>query len=123
MSLTISKQHDVTVVAFGSDYKHIGEDRIPDVESVVFEVAETADPPLVVVDLSQTSLFSSAFLASLIRIWCRLHSRDGGTFAVSGLAPRCERMVQVACLDQFFGTFESKDEAVGALCGLCNSRR
>ena len=115
MGAEISKQGDVTVVTLGTEYENLNEDVLDGVQGVILDVTRTADPPLVVIDLSNTIFFGSAFLALLFRGWHRIGEREGGRFAISGLTPDCAEVLSVTHLDQLWDVYPSRDEAVNAL--------
>ncbi len=86
---TVTKQEGVTVVALGPEYDTLDEDLLDGVLQVLLDVARNADPPLVVLDLSHTRFFGTAFIEVIFRAWTRLNSRQGGRFCISGLTSYC----------------------------------
>ncbi len=113
--LTVSKRDDVTVIALGPDREHIDEDRITNLQEVILEAIQTADPPLVVIDLPHTNSFTSSFIVLLLHVWSRLKIREGRRFAISGLTAHCQEVIQRVQLHRFCDIFESQDEAVRVL--------
>ena len=113
MSLFISKKDDVTVIALGSGYEYIDQDTISGLEAKLLELSRSVDPPLIVVDLSQTSFFASSFLALLVRVWQEIKPR-GGQLAVTGLTPHCAEVFEHKGFSRIWATFPSEDEAVRA---------
>ena len=111
-TVDISKQDDVTVVALGPEYENLDEERLYGLTDVLLDVAQNVEPPLVVVDLSHTTFFGTAFLGILFRMRNRLKSREGGRFAVSGLTPHCAKVVKVSHLDSVWNTFDARDDAI-----------
>lgn len=114
-SPNISQQDGVTIVALGVGYENLDENDLDDIKEVLLSVANTADPPLVVLDLAQTKFFGSAFIELLFRSWNRLNSRNGGRFAISGLTPYCQEVVEVTHLDRLWEVHKSSSDAVAAL--------
>lgn len=113
----ITKQNRVTVIALGPEYDSLDEHGLDDLKDVMLDVSQTADPPLVVLDLSHTKFFGSAFIEILFRTWNRLNARDGGRFAISGLTEYCREVIEVTHLNRLWEFFDTCDEAVTALAG------
>lgn len=65
MRLEISKRDSVTVIAPGPEYQNLDEKRLENLTDVLLEVSQTADAPLVVIDLSHAFFFGTLFLAIL----------------------------------------------------------
>ena len=98
----IVKEGQVTVVALGPEYENLDEPRLDALTDVLLQVAETASPPIVVLDLSHTSFFGSAFIEVIFRMWNRL-------------SEYCTEVLEVTHLDQLWETFDTRDAAIKAL--------
>ena len=96
---TETTPNGVTVVALGAEYENLNEPVLAELEASLLETADSIDPPLLVLDLSHTRFFGSAFLEVLFRVWTRLKKRDGGRFALSGLTDYCAEVVETTHLD------------------------
>lgn len=105
----------VTIVALGPQFENLDEWILDGVRDTLLIVSQKADPPLVVLDLSHTKFFGSAFIEVLFRLWNRLNSREGGKFAISGLTPYCAEVLAITHLDTLWRTFGHPDEAARAL--------
>ena len=106
----------VTVIALGPAYKVVDE-HVLDTglgESLI-ELADDADPPLVVLDLSNTQFFGSSFIEVLFRLWTRLQARGGGRFAICGLTPHCLDVLKITHLDTLWRLTATREEAVRAI--------
>ena len=110
----ILQQNGVTIVALGSKYQKIGEDVVSTIGDILLEAAQ-ADPPLVIVDLSQTEFFSSSFIELLFRVWNGIHPQEGVRFALCGLTPYCAEILSVTNLDTLWEVYETREAAVEAL--------
>jgi anti-anti-sigma factor len=108
----VTRRDDVTVIALGRDYENLDEHRLEEVSLVIFETAQNADPPLVVLDLSHTKFFGSAFIEIMFRAWNRLNARPGGSFAISGLTPYCAEVIETTHLDRLWPVFKTDEEAI-----------
>jgi anti-sigma B factor antagonist len=111
----ISQDQGVTVIALGPEYENLDEHVLEDLQRLLVETARNADPPWVVLDLSHTLFFGSAFLEIIFQAWNRLKSREGGQFAISGLTPYCAEILEVTHLDRLWRIYGTRDEAVNAL--------
>jgi anti-sigma B factor antagonist len=110
----VEKQDDVTVIRLGPEYENLDETVLDELRAVILDVAETASPPKVVLDLSHTKFFGSSFIEIMFRAWNRLNAR-GGTFALSGLTTYCAEIVEITHLDRLWGVHSDRDAAVAAL--------
>ena len=111
----VEQRTGVTVVVLGPEFETVDEAVLKDASSVILDVAQSANPPLVVVDLSHTKFFGSAFIETLFRAWNRLNSEEGGRFCISGLTPYCREVIEVTHLDRLWTLSETVDEAVATL--------
>ena len=76
--------------------------------------AERADPPRLVVDLSQTEYIGSDFLELLVRAWRRLKDRDG-IMALCDMRPFCLEVLENTRLSSLWPAYATREEAVAAL--------
>ena len=111
----VEQRDGVTVVLLGPGFENVDETVLDDASSVILDVAQNANPPLVVVDLSHTKFFGSAFIETLFRAWNRLNAEEGGRFCISGLTPYCREVIEVTHLDRLWTLSETVDEAVATL--------
>jgi anti-sigma B factor antagonist len=111
----ITVEDGVTIVALGPEYENLDEHGLDDLRETLLEVASSADPPLVVLDLSQTKFFGSAFIEVLFRTCHRLNGRDGGRFCISGLTPYCAEVISITHLDRLWQVAGSREKAVKAV--------
>jgi len=113
----VSQQDGVTIISLGAEYENLDESVLNELKDVLLNVAETADPATVVLDLSETKFFCSAFIEVMFRIWNRLNRREGGRFCISGLTGHCQEVLAVTHLDRLWEIFPTREEAVRALSG------
>jgi anti-anti-sigma factor len=107
-------QNGVTVVSLGSAYENLDETHLDYLRETLMGFAEAADPPLLILDLSQTKFFGSAFIELLFRLSNRLKAR-GGKFAISGLTSYCAEVLSITHLDKLWPIFPASEAAVKAL--------
>ena len=111
----ISTQNGITIISLGPEYENLDEPGLEGLKDMVLDVARSADPPLVILDLSHTKFFGSAFIEILFRTWNRLKGRDGGLLCISGLTPYCKEVIEVTHLNELWKIFDTLEEAVAAL--------
>lgn len=111
--IQITIQDDVTVVRFGEEFESLYESVLTEI-SAVRDLADSASPPLVVIDLSHTKYFGSAFIGFLITM-SKVLSDRGGRLALSGLTPFAQMALETTKSDSLLGIFETVDAAVADL--------
>jgi anti-anti-sigma factor len=112
---SISKESGVTVIQLGPEYENLDDRLLEGLRSAALEISKGADPPWVVIDLSNTKFFGSAFIEILFRLWNRMNARPGGQFAISGLTPYCAEVLKITHLDALWKIFPTRAAAVQAL--------
>ena len=109
-----TEQHDgVTVLDYGPGPHTFHEAEIADLTEPML-AACNAEPPKVVVDLSEVEFFGSSFIELLFRLWKRLSDRSGD-FALAGVSSYCQEVLDVTNLDKLWKSYETVDEAVAAM--------
>ncbi len=106
---------EVTVVAFGPNFESLDTNKVYRVEELLFDLAKTSDPPLLVVDLVHTKFLSSACINALVQMSRRIRVRKGGRLAVTGLTPYCLEVLKTTRIELLMEIFRSIAEAVEAL--------
>jgi len=112
--IDVSIDRGVSVVRLGSEFDSLYESELVKLQSVR-DLADTATPPIMLIDLSNTKYFGSAFIGFLIAIANRLKERGDGRLGICGLAPFARMALEKTKSDTILGLFESDDEAVAAL--------
>lgn len=106
----------VTVIVLGPAFQVVDEHVLDGgLGGAMMEIAEDANPPLVVLDLSHTRFFGSSFIEILFRLWTQLQARPGGNFAICGLTPHCLDVLKITHLDTLWRLFPDRGEAVRSL--------
>jgi len=111
---SVTKVDSVTIITLGSRFENIDEIIIDELRDFVLEASAAADPPKVLIDLSQTTFFGSSFIELLFRVWNRMNSLEGGRFVISGLTTYCQEVLEVTHLDQLWNIFPTKEEALAS---------
>lgn len=111
----VEVQDGVTVISLGPEYENLDEHLLEQVSVAILKATSEADPPLVVLDLSHTQFFGSAFIEILFRAWNRVQSKTGGRFVISGLTSYCLDVIQITHLDQLWDVYTTRAEAIAAI--------
>ncbi|PHR95338.1 MAG: hypothetical protein COA78_30365 [Blastopirellula sp.] len=72
---------------------------------------KTADPPLVVLDLTNVKYINSFFIRLLIRTWKLIKKRDG-QFVIAGMSPESLEMLQQMKIDSLWKQYPTRDLAI-----------
>ncbi len=106
-------QDGVAVLQFGPGPHTFHESQIAEISEPML-AASQAEPPRLVVDLSQVEFFGSSFIELLFRLWKRLTDRHG-RFVLAGVSPYCQEVLSVTNLDRLWQSYGTCEEAVAAL--------
>lgn len=102
---------EVTVIQLGPEYENLNEPLLMKLQPMILEAVDQASPPYVVMDLSHTKFFGSAFIELLFLAWKRLKAR-GGNFALAGVTKYCLEVIEITHLDQLWPVCPTRDEAL-----------
>jgi len=112
--LEVKKQAGVTVVVLGEEYDNLDEPTLNAAAEELLEIARTANPPRIVIDMHRTKFFGSSFLGTLFRMWRRLTTRQG-KMAVCGATGVCAEVLNVTQVERLWNLYDSRDAAVEAI--------
>lgn len=106
----------VQVAVLGQEYDNLDTPAIETAAKQLLELAQSADPPLVVVDMRHTKFFGSAFLGVLFRMWRRLTSR-GGRLVTCNASGICAQVLNVTQVEKLWPLFSSREAAIRSVKG------
>jgi anti-anti-sigma factor len=112
--IDVLTQNSVTVVVLGSEYDNLDEVQLEATSARLLQISQEINPPLMLVDMSRTQFFGSAFLGALFRVWNRLKAR-GGKLAISHATGICADVLHVTHVHKLWQMYDSNDEAVDSL--------
>lgn len=112
--LNVVKNGEVTVVVFGSGQRHLSELGLEPIQTQLVSVAETANPPRLVLDMAATEFFGSSFIEVLFKVWRCLNAQPNAKFAISGLQEHCREVLEITHLDKLWPLLATREEAVTA---------
>lgn len=111
----VTVKDGVTVVSLvGPEYENLDERLLEGIRKSLLDIAQSTTPPLMVLDLSHTKFFGSAFIEILFRVANRIKNR-GGKFALSGLTEYCAEVIHVTHLDSLWPVVSESSAAVAKL--------
>ena len=111
----VAVQDGVTVVSLvGAEYENLDERLLDGIRAALLDIAQSTNPPLMVLDLSHTKFFGSAFIEILFRVANRMKNR-GGKFALCGLTQYCAEVIHITHLDSLWPVLPESSAAVAKL--------
>lgn len=113
---TVSQERNVTIVKVVQQCGSIDDVTTEKMAVLLSTCAELAEPPLMVIDFSDTNFFGAAFVGTLVRTLKRLKAR-GGRLGFCNLAPMCSHVLRLVRLDAHFEVFFTRQEAIDAFAG------
>ena len=112
--IEVVEQDGATIAVLGTEYDNLDTDQLTAASAQLLKLAKDADPPNLVIDLSRTRYFASAFLGVLFRVWNRLKQR-GGSMAMCGASDMCAEVLKVTNVEKLWGIYEERADAVSAV--------
>jgi len=112
--IEIRDENGTTIAILGVEYDNLTDGTLTAASETLLSVASSIDPPKLILDLSQTRFFASAFLGILFRVWNRLSHR-GGTMAMCCASDVCADVLRVTNVEKLWGIYETRQEAIDAL--------
>ena len=73
----VIQQGGVTIIETGPSYSSLDYGALEGLGEVLLSEAAYADPPRLILDMSQTTFVSSSFIELLVRAWKRIKQRQG----------------------------------------------
>ncbi len=110
----VLRQSEITLVEMDAEYDALGGETLRTLTELLLELAETADPPIVLLDMTDTRYIGSSFLETLFRAWRRLSARQG-QLALCGVQPFCGEVFKVTGLQNLWPMYATRDEGLAAL--------
>lgn len=105
---------DVTVVVFGPQHRQLDEVGLEEISRQLVDIAQSASPPRLVIDMAVTEFFGSSFIEVLFRVWKKLNTQPNAKFAISGLQPYCREVLEITHLDRLWPMYATREEALAA---------
>jgi anti-sigma B factor antagonist len=103
----------VTIVRLDPDFASVYEGELKELAGIL-DLTVSIEPARLVLDLSGTQYFGSAFIGFLIAVSSRMNARPGGRFAIGGASGFARVALASTKSDQLIEVFDSVNEAVAA---------
>jgi anti-anti-sigma factor len=104
-------QDGVTVIVLNENYDNLDDARLKADSDFLLDAAHSVEPPLLVLDMSNTKFFASEFLGRLFRVWQRLKKRQG-KLAVCAASELCGEILSATRVDTIWTITKTRDEAI-----------
>lgn len=112
---TYERRGTVTCVRLGREFESLDETSLDEIREDMLDKAYKADPPRVLIDLSNVKFFGSSFIEVLFRIWNKVSKIEKGRFGICGLSAYCTEVLQITQLDTLWQLYPTFDEAVASM--------
>jgi anti-sigma B factor antagonist len=104
----------VTIAEADSDYDSLAVGQLEELSTLLLDAAREADPPIILLDLSETQYIGSSFLGVVMRAWKRLRDRHG-RLAVCNVNDVCGDVLRASKLDTIWEVFADRATALEEL--------
>ncbi|HVW39699.1 MAG TPA: STAS domain-containing protein [Pirellulales bacterium] len=110
----VSQVDGVTIFSVDREYDSLDDRKVAEFSAQLTAAIEPANPPLLLLDLSDTTFIGSSFLGVLVRAWKRIRERNGrmGLCCVNEI---CSEVLHASKLDTIWAIYPTRDAAVRAL--------
>lgn len=113
-NLRIERDGNITIVVPGEEYENLNEHLLQAASKHLLDLAQTIDPPILLIDLRDTRFFGSSFLGTFFRTWRRLSAR-GGRLAMCSPQEVCADVLRVTQVDRLWPIYVERQDALAAL--------
>lgn len=110
----VSQLDGVTIFSVDREYDSLDEGNVSEFSAQLAAAIEPANPPLLLLDLSDTTFIGSSFLGVLVRVWKRIRERNG-RMALSCVNEICSEVLHASKLDTIWDIYSTREAAVRAL--------
>ena len=115
----VLRQNSVTIIRLGEDYASLYENMLENL-SFIQQLAQSATPPYIVVDLRHVKFIGSAFLGLMVTTYKTTTARESGRFALCGLNTFCQTAISISKLEKLIEIFDTAEDAVRAFTADLN---
>jgi anti-anti-sigma factor len=110
----VSQVDGVTIFSVDREYDSLDDRKVSEFSSQLTGAVEQVDPPVLLLDLSETTFIGSSFLGVLVRAWKRIRERNG-RMALCHVNELCSEVLHASKLDTIWDIYPARDAAVRAL--------
>lgn len=112
--IQMTQRNGVTVATPGSQFGSVYEGSLPELAPLL-DLAESIDPPRLVIDLATTRYIGSAFIGFVLSLSQRVNARPNGRLGLANVSPFCRMALETTKSERLLDLFESVDDAVAEL--------
>lgn len=112
--MTVFQEDNINIVELDKEYSSLDQPLLDKTAAELLPLAESIEPPVLLIDMSKTEYLGSAFLEILFRVSNRLQHR-GGKFAICSPSDFCADVLHVTKMDQLWHIYPTRAEAVQGL--------
>jgi anti-anti-sigma factor len=112
----VSVERAVTVVQLARSYDATDPESNGRAETLLRDLGQSAQPPLVLIDMARTTTINSSFIGLLFAVGKMLRSR-GGELAICASDAFCSDVFRIVRLGEMFKSYATREEGVAALAG------
>ena len=112
-SIDVTCENSVTVVTLGPEYESIFGAELGHFQDVI-SLADSVEPPLMVMDLRHSNYFGSGFLGVLVQMAKQIKKRPGGQFGVCQVTGLCRDILIGTRMEHYFDLFDTREDAIAA---------
>ena len=113
-AVDVEKQGSVTVVSLSRQYESVDFAGLREIQGLLLQLAEKADPTCLLVDMKHTDYFGSGFIGVLLRCYS-LVKKLGGRFALCNVCPILREELETTQLTSIWNVYECREEALAAM--------
>jgi anti-anti-sigma factor len=112
----VLQQHGVTIIELDRAYDASSDDGTTRLEGLLKDTVQSAERPLVLLDMSRTASINSTFLGLLFATGKQLRARQG-QMALCAPDAFCTDVMRVVKLSEMFNCYPTRAEGIEALSG------
>lgn len=116
----VIRENNVTIIELGLSYDSLDQDKLDEIGGILLGEARHAEPPLLVVDFTQTKYVGPGFLRLLLHAQQWVKERDG-RLCVCGPKDFSREVIDSTKLNEVLEIFPSRADAVAELSGEVSS--
>jgi len=105
------EQSGITIAYFPKEKQSISEVSVREITDSMLDAIKATSPKFIL-DLSHVDFFGSSFIETMFRVWNRIQGTADGKFAICGLQPYCQEVLNITNLTSVWPTYPTREEAI-----------
>lgn len=103
------------IITLGEEYDSLDGGTLKHTGDQLVSIAKSTEPPVVILDMTHTKFFGSAFIEVLVQTWNTLEARGEGRLILCGLQTYCREILSVTHLDEIWDLYPDRILAIESL--------